>query len=123
MQSICLCCGNCKEVPYEKCIACGFQPSDEDGSLVKSVYLSLGRYDTPCEQSRYEPILNALAEKIAQGEEIAFDCDDLRRLDEQKETVKDINDAVVMQYLFRVFFPGLLFVLLMIGILMALKLM
>lgn len=122
MFAICLRCGTGKELPYETCIGCGFQPTDEDESLLKSVYLSLGRYDTPEEQSRYKLELIALAEQIRRGEEIEFDGDGLRRLQMQKAELEHLSYAGVTKLLFRILFPGLLFLLVLIGVLVILKL-
>jgi len=121
MFAICLRCGATKELPYETCVGCGFQPTEEDESLLKSVYLSLGRYDTPDEQSRYALELVTLAEQLRRGEEIEFDGDDLRRLQKQKGEVEHLSYAGTTYLLFRIFFPGILLLLILIGVLVILK--
>lgn len=121
VYAICLRCGETKDVPYEQCGRCGYQPTNDD-SLVKSVYLSLGRYDTPAEQSKYEHELKQLAKQIREGHEIAFDSEDVIRLQKQKVEVESVSDLGVFRYLTRVFFPGLLFLLILFGVLIALKL-
>lgn len=87
MYAICLRCGEPKDVPYGRCSECGYQPTADD-SLVKSVYLSLGRYDTPGEQLKYEHELMELANQIRERKEIAFDSDDMLRLHKQKLEMK-----------------------------------
>lgn len=121
MYAVCLKCGESKDAPYKRCNQCGFNPTDDD-SLVKSVYLSVGRYDTPDEQSRYEYELNELAKEIRSGHEIAFDRVDIDRLRRQKIEVESVSDAGVLRYLLRVFFPGLLVLLILVGVLVVLKL-
>ncbi len=121
MIAICLRCGTTKELPFETCVDCGFQPTDEDESLLKSVYLSLARYDRPEEQSRYALELVTLAEQLRRGEEIEFDGDDLRRLQKQKGEAESLSYAGVIYLLFRIFIPGLLFLLFLIGVLLILK--
>lgn len=121
MFAICLHCGTTKELPCETCLGCGFLPTDEDDSLLKSVYLSLGRYDTPNEQSGYALELVALAERLRRGEEIEYDGDDLRRLQKQKGEVEHVSYAGVAYLLFRIFIPGLLFLLVLVGVLLILK--
>lgn len=121
MYAVCLKCGESKDVPYKRCNQCGFSPTDED-SLVKSVYLSLGRYDTPAEQSKYEYELKELATELRNGREIAFESEGLARLRKQKIEVESVTDVGVLRYLCRVFFPGLLFLIILLGVLVVLKL-
>jgi hypothetical protein len=121
VYAICLQCGATKKEPYAQCDECGFQPTDDE-SLAKSVYLSLGRYDTPAEQSRYEYELKRLANELRSGREIEFDGEDLARLHAQKLDVESVDDATALRYLLRVVFPGLLFLLVLIGVLIMLRL-
>ena len=121
VYAVCLRCGTTKKVPYAQCDDCGFQPTDDD-SLIKSVYLSLGRYDTPADQSKYDYELKRLASELSSGQEIEFDGEDLARLRRQKIEVDSVDDGSVLRYLLRVFFPGLLFLLVLTGVLIVLKL-
>jgi len=91
--------------------------------MAKSVYLSLGRFGTRAEQSTYEYKLRELATEIRSGHEIAFDQVDMDRLRRQKIEVDSVSDAGVLRYLLRVFFPGLLFLLILAGVLIVLKLL
>jgi predicted ATP-dependent serine protease len=112
VYAVCLKCGKSKDAPNKRCSECGFKPADDD-SMAKSVYLSLGRFDTRAEQSTYEYKLR----------EIAFDQVDMDRLRRQKIEVDSVSDAGVLRYLLRVFFPGLLFLLILAGVLIVLKLL
>jgi hypothetical protein len=120
VYAICLRCGETKNAPYEQCGGCGYHPADDE-SLVKSVYLSVGRYDSPAEQSQYKYELKKLAKQIHEGNEIAFDSVDITRLQKQKIEVESVGDLGVLRYLAKVFFPGLLFLFILLGVLMALK--
>ncbi|MFM8572754.1 MAG: hypothetical protein ACKOAU_14265 [Pirellula sp.] len=122
MYAVCLKCGKSKDAPYKRCSECGFKPADDD-SMAKSVYLSLGRFDTRAEQSTYEYELRELATEIRSGHETAFDQVDMDRLRRQKIEVDSVSDAGVLRYLLRVFFPGLLFLLILAGVLIVLKLL
>ena len=59
---------------------------------------------------------------LRSGREIEFDGEDLARLHEQKVDVESVDDATALRYLLRVVFPGLLFLLVLIGVLIMLRL-
>lgn len=120
MYAVCLQCGEAKNAPNEQCGGCGYHPTDDE-SLVKSFYLSLRRYDEPAEQSQYAYELEKLAKQLREGNEIAFDKVDIARLQKQKAEVESVSELGVLRYLFGVFSPGLLFILLLLGVLVALK--
>jgi len=89
--------------------------------LVKSVYLSLGRYDTEEERTRYRAELDTISRQLGAGEEIKFDRAELERLRRQKADVDSTGDWSLFRYLVRLFLPGIVIVLLLIGILYALR--
>ena len=65
---------------------------------------------------------NLLANELRSGREIEFDGEDLARLHAQKLDVESVDDATALRYLLRVVFPGLLFLLVLIGVLIMLRL-
>ena len=121
MRAICLKCGSNKSQPCERCEACSFRPSENSDDLVKSVYLSLGRYDTEEERTRYRAELDTISRQLGAGEEIKFDRAELERLRRQKADVDSTGDWSLFRYLVRLFLPGIVIVLLLIGILYALR--
>ena len=90
--------------------------------MEKSVYLSLGRYDTPAEQSKYDHELRELASELNRGQEIEFDVEGLARLRRQRIELELVADVSVLRYLLRVLFPGLLILLAISAVLIILKL-
>jgi hypothetical protein len=68
----------------------------------------------PCE-------LKTLAKQIRDGNEIVFDGAEMARLWKQKAEVESVSDIGALRYLAKVFFPGLLLLLLLLGVLIALK--
>lgn len=121
MYAICLKCGAKKKLPGHQCGQCGFRPQDDE-SMEKSVYLSSRRYDDPAGQSKYENELRKLASELRSGREIKFDVKDLDRLCRQRIEMEAVTVAKTFGYLHQVFFPGLLFLLVLIGLLILLKL-
>ncbi len=90
--------------------------------MVKSVYLSVGRYDTLDKQSQYASELRDLAKQIRDGREVAFDLEDLSQLANQKAMLESVSMAGALRYLARVLLPGILVLLLLIAVLIVLKL-
>lgn len=100
---------------------CGFRPGEETDDLVKSVYLSVGRYDTEEERTRYRTELEMIASRLREGHGFEFDPTELERLRMQKGHVESISTGSLVRYLLRVFLPGIIFLLILIGVLYALK--
>jgi len=88
---------------------------------VKSVYLSSGRFDSESEKKNYDEKLNEYSERLRSGLSIEYDEDDIVRLHKQLAEVEGFDDNSILSYLFRVFFPGILLVLFLIGVLLILK--
>ncbi|HVR39062.1 MAG TPA: hypothetical protein VMU84_08190 [Thermoanaerobaculia bacterium] len=105
MLAICISCGTSKKRPWARCSRCGFDPSRDEMSLVKSVYLSTERYDDVDDQERYEGELRRLSGTIREGS-LEYDANELDRLRKQK---RDVEDVRPLNVLFRIFLPALLF--------------
>jgi hypothetical protein len=117
-EAICLQCGNKKSIPWKKCRQCRYDPrhdADPD-ALVKSVYLSVGRYDDQVEQVRYRSELDDISIKIERGEQLFFSEVELVRLRKQKVLVESIPDSAVLGALIRLFLPAVGFIALMFGL-------
>lgn len=104
---ICIRCGEEKKQPWQKCPRCGFDPSTDEAGLVKSVYLSTGRYEDPDDQSRYEIELRRIAEAIKNGRNVEYDAAELERLRQQEQAVEHFSP---WGPLFRLFLPAILFI-------------
>ena len=107
-EAICLRCGSEKRRPWQQCSTCGFTPQDDEDSLLKSVYLSVGRFDDFDEQTEYRKELAVLAERLRAGMPIEFDARELARLAEQRDLVRSVKLISVLAELVRMFMPHLL---------------
>ncbi len=120
-ESICIKCGSEKTAPWRKCRSCAFQPVEGSAELAKSVYLSLGRYEEGEERREYAIQLNALADTIRSGKALEYDETELLRLQRQEKVVRAIGHGDIGRALFRVLLPGLLFLLVLVGVLILLR--
>lgn len=121
-SAICIKCGTEKTAPWKKCQNCRFDPSKNEDDLVKSVYLSSGRYEDQEKQKKYMHELDNIGELIKNGQSPSFDSDDLERLREQKHDVESISLLTVFKTLFRLFLPAIIFLAILYGLLLFLKL-
>jgi hypothetical protein len=115
-KALCLRCGAAKATPWATCRRCKFNPEGDEDALVKSVYLSEGRFEDPDEQERYRTELQHMAEELSAGHPIIFEPDELRRLLEQKRLVESIRPAAAFKALFKYFLPVILFVVVLWGL-------
>jgi len=108
--SLCIRCGAKKRAPWRKCKSCGHDPSKERGDLVKSVYLSTGRFEDEDDQADYVHELNRIADRLKLGIEPAYDAEELDRLSMQKKMVDEVGIRQIVGLLFRTFLPGIIIV-------------
>lgn len=80
-QSICIQCGDEKDAPWKICKTCSFDPRSTSEHLVKSVYLSVGRFDDVEMQLAYKQDLKRFALLIKSGNAVDFDTDELGFVD------------------------------------------
>lgn len=106
-EAICLRCGAAKSRPWQKCRRCGFSPEADQDCLVKSVYLSVARFDDSARAAEYEAVLDVVGKRIRAGHEPEFDLAELDRLAKQREVVESVPMSAVWGALFRFFLPGL----------------
>lgn len=121
MTAICLKCGTKKSLPYEKCSKCDFDPQLNRDDLVKSVYLSSGRFDSESEKEHYDDVLNSYSKRLRSGLSVEYDQADIERLTMQLTEVEAFDDKSILNYMFRLLFPVILLVLFLIGVLLVLK--
>jgi hypothetical protein len=91
--------------------------------MVKSVYLSTGRFDEAEDKERYEKELEEVGHQIRRGENICYDEAELARLLAQKHLVERIPARVVWTAIGRFFLPGLVFLVLLLAIWYLLRLL
>ena len=106
-RAICLKCGASKKLPWQKCRECGFAPEGED--LVRSVYLSVGRYRDVQVQERYTQDLTQIRAQIRNGQAVEFDEAELDRLRKERVKLESVPAHAVWMALLRFFLPALLF--------------
>ena len=90
-EAVCIVCGEGKSSPWEVCEVCKFDPKRSQDSLVKSVYLSTGRYDDECSKKIYRNYLNEIAMDIKGRNVIQFHEPDIDRLKRQMNMIKDVK--------------------------------
>lgn len=115
-NAICISCGFYKIEPWHKCPSCGFDRSSNDLALAKSVYMSIGRYETQIDKDRYHLELEKMAQEIRKGTRIDYDKKELNRLLHQKQIVDSISLFTVVKTAFRIFLPGILFLGLLVAV-------
>ncbi len=114
-DAICLRCAAEKPRPWTTCGGCGFDPRIDDVSLIKSVYLSVERFDDADRRKTYQLELTALAESIRRGDRIAFDEADLPRLRRQKDLVESVPSSAVWSAVVRLFLPAVVVLLVLVA--------
>ena len=113
-QAICISCGRPKPLPWKICRSCRFDPTKDDTSLAKSVYLSTGRFSENDEKEQYARQLDDLGQRIANGESIEYEHGELNRLRAQKVYFESVPMRVVWGAVGRLFLPGIVFLLILV---------
>jgi hypothetical protein len=106
-KAICLKCGDWKPAPYTRCSNCGFQPKPGSHDEIKSVYLSVGRFENLEEQERYLVELERTSESLQKGESPKFDLQELERLEEQRRLAASVSPRQAWFAVFRLFLPAI----------------
>ena len=103
MTAIYIKCGARKSLPYEKCPNCAFDLQHDREDLVKSVYLSSGRFDSQSDKEKYSGELNSYSERLRSGLSIEYDQAEIERLDMQLTEIEALDDKSILSYLFQFF--------------------
>jgi hypothetical protein len=110
-DAVCVKCGAPKPQAWSRCGGCAFDPSDDNESLVRSVYLSVGRFDDEASADAYRRELDSIGATLQKGQTISFDEDELIRLRAQKRTFESIPvSAVWRTIVMRILLPAVLFI-------------
>jgi hypothetical protein len=110
-----------KRQPWSTCRDCGFDPERREEDLVRSVYLSIGRFDEDDERKRYRTKLDEVGQAIRRGEQPAFDEAELERLRAQKAAVEAVPPSAAWNAVLWFFLPGIGVLLVLVAMLIALK--
>lgn len=112
-DAICLRCGFEKSAPWKKCKRCEFDPAGDEEALIRSVYLSVGRFSDSEEVAAYRLELDHVGHGIERGDKPIFLEREIARLRSEKRSFEQVPISAVWGAVFRLFFPaiGFLFVL------------
>ncbi len=110
-KAVCVNCEHPKRKPYARCDSCALDPTKHDEALVRSVYLSIGRFADPQKAERYARDLDDIGAAIRRGEAVEYDLHELERLRLQQRMVSSATRRHLCGVLVRFFLPGLVFVL------------
>jgi len=107
IKAICIRCGEHKQAAFDVCSRCGLDPSLNEEDMIKSAYLSLGRFNRD-EQRDYEGELLLMGRALRDGYEvIKYDSKELDRLRAQKHLVESVPSSAAWGALFRFFLPSI----------------
>jgi hypothetical protein len=106
-QAICLRCGKQKQAPWEKCNRCGYDPSGDEEALIRSVYLSVGRFTEPERKATYRTELDRMGLALERGEQVIFPDAELTRLRAKKKSFNSIPRSAVWGAVLRLFLPAM----------------
>lgn len=121
-EAICLKCGEWKSAPYKKCKKCGFDPRKNEIELVKSVYLSLGRFPAEvAEEVDYHATLTKIRAQIKRGEAIIYEPGEIERLRQEFDAFKKTPVSAAWQAIIKLFMPAFVFVGILMLILLIIK--
>lgn len=108
VNAICLKCGDWKSNPLDRCSSCGFVPHPGSDDEVKSVYLSVGRFEDEDERNQYKSELGKIRDSIRSGKAISFDENEMVRLKEQRHFIRSTSPASAWKAVLKLFLPAVL---------------
>ena len=122
VDSVCPRCGTSKKRPWKACSNSCLDPADDEEALVKSVYLSVERFEDGTERRRYRKELDEIARRMRAGESPEFDEAELKRLRKQKRLVESVPASAVWGAVFRFFLPVVVVVVILVIIIIVRRL-
>lgn len=120
-NAICLRCGEAKQAALDVCPRCGLDPRGNPESAIRSVYLSEERFESQIERTNYRRELDEIAYRIRHRQPFEFDGRELNRLRRQHHIVESVTASALVRVLIRFFLPGIIFLIILIGLLVALR--
>jgi hypothetical protein len=88
---------------------------------VKSVYLSIGRFDDADDQARYATQLMDFSSTLRSGGSVEYVSSDLSRLSQQLTQVRSVHPSAAWGTVVRLFLPALLLLALLWGVVWLLR--
>lgn len=101
-DAICLRCGAPKKQAWHRCRRCRFDPKGDRDALVKSVYLSVGRYEDDARRDAYRVELDQVRRELEAGTPPVYDDQELARLEAQRRLTESVTRGELARYLGRV---------------------
>ena len=115
-EAVCIRCGNRKPAPWGACTKCHYDPTADSEALIKSVYLSAGRFSEPDRKTRYRAELEKVAAAMEQGHQPTFEEAELIRLKAQKDFVERTTPSAAWRAVLRFFLPAIVLLTLLYGV-------
>jgi hypothetical protein len=109
-DALCLKCGEPKGLPWKRCRSCNFDPTGDEESLVRSVYLSVARFNEAAASGSYRKQLDAMGAALRAGQSIDFDPGELARLRRERAALESVPISAVWLTIVRFFLPAVLFI-------------
>jgi len=110
--AICIRCGAKKHSAWKTCGNCGLDPNGDTNDLIKSVYMSIGRYEDADErQAEWQRELEHIGNVINNGGFPEYEELELKRLNEQRIMIENTQLPSVTVILLKIFWPGIVFIL------------
>ena len=103
-KAICIKCGALKRAAWQICSNCSFDPRLDENSLIKSIYLSVGRFSND-ENPEYQYELDIISEKIMNGLSINYDPKCMRRIKKESKMFKTVPWHAPWIVILKVFGP------------------
>jgi len=122
VNALCTGCGTPKNKPWKRCRGCGLDPTQDEDVLVKSVYLSVERFQDGDDRRRYAKQLDELGVRMRAGEEPAFEPAALEKLRKQKRLVESVPNSAVWGAVFRLFLPAIVVMVVLVIIIIVRRL-
>lgn len=122
VNALCTRCGTPKKKPWKRCSSCGLDPTQDEDVLVKSVYLSVERFEDGDDRRRYAKELDDLAVRMRAGEKPDFEPAALEKLRKQKRLVESVPVSAVWGAVFRLFLPAIVVVIILVIIIIVRRL-
>jgi predicted amidophosphoribosyltransferase len=121
-HAICIRCGAEKAHPYDRCGDCRFEPAPQSDDSARSLYFSEFRFSDRQAMGRWLEELEFIAERLQRGERYEFETAEVQRMYVVAEALASQPSSVAWRALFRFFAPALLFLALLWGFYLWLRL-
>lgn len=120
IRAVCVRCGSEKGAPWKICSSCGFRPEEDSDAMIKSVYLSAGRFEGRTEEQKvWQAELSRLVGERDLVSSYSYDEGEVERLERQMRDIGRINPWPTV---LRLFLPAIVVISVIVALLIILKL-